>query len=441
MKTPRQNVLDLFHRRGIERSELFFSLCPAMVDKFERKFGHRDYVEEFDFAIRSAEIPLLKQDFSDWKGRFFAGIDFLPGTTFDIWGVAHESTPESMHMSRMYQPMRDFSTLAEYEAYPYPEFDPSRLGELRGTIEDLHRRGYFVSQLMQCTVWENAWYMRGMEAMMVDMLSGDETAAYHLDRVTDLACRMAEAYAAAGADLIFLGDDIGMQQTIMMSRELYCEWLKPRLAKVVAAARAVRPDILISYHSCGFVEPFIDDLIEAGIDILNPVQPECMDFAKLHAEYGDRLSFWGTLGTQTLFPHGTPEEVYDETLRNLRLAGPKGGLLPTPTHLVEPEVPLENILAYVQACRDFKPSGYLCKLNIPAHFERCPSVSCTGAGRRYSRLASGILNHRRKIAPPSRSPGGIVKIRKKIRFAIDMWGFFCYNIIQVKYTTLHFLYN
>lgn len=355
MKTPRQNLLDLFRRRGIERAVPSFSLSPIMVDKFERKFGHRDYVNEFDFAIRSSEVSLMKQEFTDWRERYFAGIALSPDAFFDHWGVARESTPESMHMSRMYQPMRDFTKLAEYQSYPYPIFDPTALPRLREEIAAWHERGYFVSQLQQCSVWETSWYMRGMEAMMVDMLSEDETVAYHLERVTVLACQMSAAAAEAGADLLFLGDDIGMQHTIMMSHELYREWLKPRLVRVIAAAREVRPDILIAYHSCGFVEPFIDDLIEAGIDILNPVQPECMSFADIHARYGDRLSFWGTLGTQTLFPHGTPEEVYRETIRNLEIAGPKGGLLPTPTHLVEPEVPLENILAYVQACRDFRP--------------------------------------------------------------------------------------
>ena len=141
----------------------------------------------------------------------------------------------------------------------------------------------------------------------------------------------------------------------MMSLDMYRQYLKPRLASVIQAARAISPNVLIAYHSCGFVEPFIDDLIDAGIDILNPVQPECMDFAKIHAKYGDRLSFWGTLGTQTLFPFGTAEEVYAKTIENLSIAGPRGGLLAAPTHLVEPEVPLENILAYIAACHDFKP--------------------------------------------------------------------------------------
>jgi uroporphyrinogen decarboxylase len=154
-------------------------------------------------------------------------------------------------------------------------------------------------------------------------------------------------------DALHLGDDIGMQSTLMMSLDFYREWLQPRLARVIAAAKAVNPEIIATYHSCGYVRPAIEDLIEAGVDVLNPVQPECMDFAEIHAEFGDRLSFWGTIGTQTTMPLGTPEEVREAVYRNLEIAGAKGGLLCTPTHLLEPEVPWENIEAYISACRDF----------------------------------------------------------------------------------------
>ena len=147
-----------------------------------------------------------------------------------------------------------------------------------------------------------------------------------------------------------------MQAQIMMSLPMYREWLKPRLARVIEAARAVKPDVLVFYHSCGYVEPFIEDLMDAGVDILNPVQPECMDFAEIHATYGDVLSFNGTLGTQSTLPFGTPEEVRAEVLRNLEIAGPEGGLFVTPTHMVEPEVPWANIEAYVRAVKEFSPT-------------------------------------------------------------------------------------
>ena len=171
---------------------------------------------------------------------------------------------------------------------------------------------------------------------------------------TGLSVSQAEAFARAGVDVLLLGDDIGTQRSIMMSPALYREWLKPRLAKVIARAREIKPDILIQYHSCGFIEPYIEDLIEVGVDILNPVQPECMPFADIYAKYGHLLSFNGALGTQSTLPFGTPEDVRRAVRDALDTAGDRGGLFVCPTHVVEPEVPWENILAYVEACGGYK---------------------------------------------------------------------------------------
>ena len=98
----------------------------------------------------------------------------------------------------------------------------------------------------------------------------------------------------------------------------------------------------------------IPHLIEAGIDVLDPVQPECMDFGEIHAAYGDVLSFHGTIGTQTTMPFGTPDDVRREVFKNLDIAGDKGGLFVAPTHMLEPEVPVENLVAYINACKEYK---------------------------------------------------------------------------------------
>ena len=148
-----------------------------------------------------------------------------------------------------------------------------------------------------------------------------------------------------------------------MSEELYCDWLKPRLKRVIDAAKAIKPDVLIFYHTCGYVVPFIPHLIEVGIDILNPIQPECMNFEEIYKDFGNKLSFSGTIGTQTTMPFGTPEDVRAQVFKNLNIAGEKGGLLVEPTHVLEPEVPWENIEAFIKACEDFSCKfSYLAKV-------------------------------------------------------------------------------
>ena len=107
------------------------------------------------------------------------------------------------------------------------------------------------------------------------------------------------------------------------------------------------------YRWCIRILPFIDPLIDIGVDILNPLQPECMSFDEVHDRFGDRLSFWGTIGTQQLLPFGTADEVGKECLSRLEKCGEKGGICIGPTHLVEPEVPWENLLAIRDAASGF----------------------------------------------------------------------------------------
>jgi len=220
-------------------------------------------------------------------------------------------------------------------------------------VAQLHQQGLAALGFMPMTIWEIGWYLRSMEDLLVDMMQTDPKASVLLDRLTENACHRAGFYAAAPVDILVLGDDIGTQQAPLMPIPMWRKWLKPRLAQVIQAARAVQPDILIYYHSCGFVEPFIEELIEIGVDILNPVQPECNDFNRIHSLFGDRLSFWGTLGTQGLLPFGSPQDVHREVFSRLEQCGSRGGIVLGPSHMVEPEVPWENLLAVKTAVQDF----------------------------------------------------------------------------------------
>jgi uroporphyrinogen decarboxylase len=234
--------------------------------------------------------------------------------------------------------------------------DESEFKAFADKVTSLRNRGLAAFGFMQMTVWEASWYLRSMEELMIDMMMESETASILLDKITGFACEKARAYAVAGTDILSLGDDIGTQTSIMLDVQLWEKWLQPRLIRVIRAAKEVNPDILIFYHSCGYIIPFIDKLIDSGIEILNPIQPECMSFDEVYREFGDRLSFWGTLGTQQLLPYGTAEEVYRQTLNNLTLCGSEGGLVIGPTHMVEPEVPWDNLVAITRAVEKFEKS-------------------------------------------------------------------------------------
>lgn len=361
--TPRENLISLYRRKGYKNIPVGFLLCESLQEEFKKRYPQaKSYEEQFNFPYRIITDPgfswnfdnldmLPEQTAIDWNEYYPEG--FVYDVKFDGWGIAHESSPTSMHMTKMHHPMKNYTTLEEMKAYPLPDYTKVDFRPLQKQMDEIHDQGLAVFIWQECTIWETAWYLRSMDTIMIDMAMEDEKATWLLDQITEKACYRAEIFARQGADIIGLGDDIGMQDTIMMPPEMYRHWIKPRLKKVIDSVKNVNPDILVSYHSCGYIEPFIPDLIETGVDILNPVQPECMDFKTVYDNFGDQISFNGTIGTQKLMPFGTPEEVKAEVKRNLDIAGKKGGLFCCPTHLLEPEVPWENIEAYMEACNNF----------------------------------------------------------------------------------------
>lgn len=350
--TKRENLLALWKHKGCNEVPVGFNLCPSLYEKFKEMTGETDYADYFGFPMRYIhDIYLTNHEVGKFQ-RYHPSLK--PGAFIDAWGVAHEpGSEEAMHMTRMRHPLINIESIEEAQAYPFPDYSIGDTRHQKKQVRDIQSRGLAAVGIMVCTIWETSWYIRSMEQLMMDMYTDSEIATYILDKVTEASCYRAAAYARAGVDVIMMGDDIGMQSSIMMSVDMYRTWIKPRLKKVIDSAKQINPDIIIHYHSCGYVIPFINDLIEAGIDVLNPIQPESMNFQEIIKEFGARLSFDGTLGTQSTMPFGTAEEVKQEVRKNLEIAGKYGGLLVAPTHMLEPEVPWENICAYVEACKEF----------------------------------------------------------------------------------------
>lgn len=353
---PRENLLSLYRRTGYEKAPVSFSLCPSLQKTYRDVVGTDLPPEEFyHFPTRDIGDGRLCAQDADTSRFAPCHKDLKPGSRIDEYGVGHEpGSADAKHMTYMRNPLKHCESLSEMRDYPFPDYGRADFSHQKAQVDAVHQRGLAAMGNMQMTIWEQAWYVRGMMELMMDMMSDDPMAEYLLDVVTRNAETRARQFARAGCDILFLGDDIGMQSTIMMSEELYCAYIKPRLARVIAAARQEKGDLLIQYHSCGYVEPLIPHLIDAGVDILNPVQPECMDFSRIHALYGDRLSFNGVIGTQSVMPFSTPDGVRRSVFTALSIAGDKGGLLACPTHLLEPEVPWANVEAYIRACEDFK---------------------------------------------------------------------------------------
>jgi uroporphyrinogen-III decarboxylase len=206
---------------------------------------------------------------------------------------------------------------------------------------------YWIVGVTVTTIFETAWALRGLEKVLTDMIISPELANHLLDIPYHYHLTAAKKLVQMGVDMIWTGDDVGAQNRMLISPHLWRLYLKPRMACFIAELKAINPALKIAYHTDGNVEPIIPELIEIGIDVLNPVQPASMDPGKIKEQYGDRLCFWGTMDEQYTLPFGSPAEVEAEVLQRLSTIGKDGGLILAPTHHVQLDTPLENFWAMV----------------------------------------------------------------------------------------------
>ena len=202
------------------------------------------------------------------------------------------------------------------------------------------------------TVFETAWALRGLEQMLIDMVADPDLADQVLDLPYQYHLTAAKRLVEMGVDMIWLGDDVGSQHEMLISPRMWRKFFKWRMAEMIQELKAINPDLKVAYHSDGDIRRIIPELIEIGLDVLNPVQPASMDPAEIKAQYGDRLCFWGTIDEQQTLPFGSPEEVRAEVLERLRTIGQGGGLILAPTHHVQLDTPLENFQAMVDTIQN-----------------------------------------------------------------------------------------
>jgi uroporphyrinogen decarboxylase len=236
--------------------------------------------------------------------------------------------------------LEQLSSVDEINNYPWPDYGESyRYTKVATQTKEFQRRGYAVCGEMYQTIFEIAWLMRKMEVFLLDLIMNPDIAHAICENITQIRIKQARLFAEAGVDIIRLGDDIVSQRGLMMSPETYHTFFKDRIKRIIQAAKEVNPDVIIFMHCCGKVEDVIDDFIEAGVEVLNPVQPECNNLNEIYSKYKDKLSFWGGIGVQSVMPNGTPDEVRAKVQETNEILGEHGGLLLAPAHILDPAIP------------------------------------------------------------------------------------------------------
>jgi uroporphyrinogen decarboxylase len=278
----------------------------------------------------------------------------------DSWGSGQKETQPGQWFPGVH-PLASATSIQEIEDYPWPDMtDPTRVAHVAAQAARIAKEN---EHAIMATPWllfplERAFAMQGMDRFLLNMVAHAEFAEALLWRIEEL-CKtlMGQFLEAIGEniDIIKIGDDLGTQESLLMSPAMYRTMLKPIHADFVAFIKE-RTNARVFFHTDGDVFPLIEDFIEIGIDILNPIQTSAGKMAnldELKARFGPDLVFCGGIDTHHFLPNGTPEEVRDEVKRVLRILAPGGGYLVSSVHTIMDDVPPENILAMVDAVEEF----------------------------------------------------------------------------------------
>lgn len=280
---------------------------------------------------------------------------------FDEWGIGWRKPKEGgLYYDMYHHPLAAADSLDEFKAYPFPNpVDEQRFATLRSQAEAAAAKGKAVVLAgPSAGVAEVYSWLRGYEQYYVDLARGDRCVAYMLDRLVDFKCAFWErALQEVGdlVDVVIEADDLAGQHALLMSPDTYRSLIKPRHQRLFSFIKGQAP-VKLFFHSCGAVRPLIPDLIDAGIDILNPVQVSAagMDLEGLKQEFGQDLVFWGGgVDTQGVFGTGTPEEVKEDVRRNIEALAPGGGFVFAAVHDIQANVPPQNIMAMWEAWQEY----------------------------------------------------------------------------------------
>lgn len=377
--TPRERVLAAINHEEPDRVPIVIGASNATGIKMpayrrlKQLLGYEAeerYIYDWpELGTALVDEPVLERLRADVRGvldRFPAFVyernrNRPPHSPFiDDWGSGQiEIEPEVWFPG--VHPLAQATTIEEIENYPWPDMDdPSRVAHVREQARRLKEENRYA---IMGTPWllfpfERAHAMQGLDKFLYNMVKNRDFAKALLAKITDLCKQLMGHFleeAGENLDIIKIGDDLGTQQSLMISPKMYRELLKPFHADLISFIKS-RTKAKVFFHTDGDVFDLIDDFIEIGVDILNPIQTSAgkmANLAELKQRYGKNIVFCGAIDTHHILPHGTPEEVRQEVKRVIEILGPGGGYLVASVHTIMNDVPPENILAMVDAVEEF----------------------------------------------------------------------------------------
>lgn len=328
-------VLNAINLKDPDRIPIFVTFVPEVELKLFKKYGFRN--NEL-LAFMGNDIVVVNIGVSDSFGKIDGG-DYKT----DEWQIGWKNVTYKMgtYTEIISRPLEKAS-LADLKKYKVPNaLDDSRYEKVYELKEKFKRHSTMVD--LTCTVFEISHYLRGMENLLIDMTVNKKFVHYLFDKVLQFYIPAAKKIAQIGIDIIWIGDDVGMQTGMLISPEIFREFLKERYKLLINEIKKTNKTVKIAFHSDGYIIPVIEDLIEVGIDILNPIQPNCMNPAQVKKDYGSRLCFMGTIDEQHTLPFGTMDDLKKEIDDRIKVIGLNGGLIIGPSHNIQNDTEIEKI--------------------------------------------------------------------------------------------------
>lgn len=325
---------------------------PVFFRRQQTILPHEDFLRRFDVDTRC--VAYTPTHLECWED---AGHDHYR----DEFGVEwRKSKAGGLYFDLVKSPFAGDDGMDLAREAPTPDWsEPSRTDAL---VDMSARAGSSCQVLdlpMGLEIQDGCLFARGYMDFLMDVAADEESAEYLLDRQCEMqtAWWLSALRRLPGISVIRTGDDLGNQRSTLMSPDQYRQLVKPRHAKLFAAVKKAFPHVSILLHCDGAIRELIPDLIEIGVDGLNPIQytlPE-MSAVELKRDFGKELTFWGgALDTQSILPFGRPEEIRDAVKRNLDTLAPGGGFVCCQTHIIQSDVPTENMVAYFEAVSEFR---------------------------------------------------------------------------------------
>jgi uroporphyrinogen decarboxylase len=345
-----------------DRVPVQFDLCRQHTESFGKKLGIKpdyalSYYEDLTYRISANEIRTkMGSDVVVVGGTVADG--YIPevvqgNITMNEFGM--HMKPTALYVEVVKCPLDNAATVSDIENYTFPDsYAPGRFEKAKRDI-DRYSKDFFVIGDVEISLFEMAWHLTGLEKYMVGMLCDEPWLEVLNDRVEEWSTGLALQLVRAGVDAIWLGEDLGSQTSTLISPEDWRIRFKPRHKRMIEKLRRENPDLILIMHSDGAVAPLIDDFIEIGVDVYNPVQPNVpgSDPQELKDRYGKRISFFGGIDQQSLLPSGDITQIRADIKQRISILAKDNGYLLAPAHILQPDVSVETIEAMIQAAQEF----------------------------------------------------------------------------------------